>query len=107
MGQRIVDVQMDNGVGYYHFDNGHVLPLICGCCGDPYKAEDIADSREEMIGYVLLSLSTAHSHNADGQGYDELVLNFGGPNLPPTGVPVAFTAVARLVHPAGCAQSKG
>ncbi len=107
VGKRIVDVRIDNKVGYYHFDDGHILPLICGCCGDPYKAEDIADSREEMIGYVLLSLSTTHSHNAAGKGYDELVLNFGGPNLPPTGVPVAFTAVARLLHPADCAQSKG
>jgi hypothetical protein len=107
VGQRIVDVRIENEVGYYHFANGHVLPLICGCCGDPYNAEDIIDSREEMIGYTLLSLSTAHSHNANGQGYDELVLNFGGPNLLPTGVPVAFTAAARLAHPASCPQSQG
>ena len=107
VGKRIVDVRIENKVGYYHFDDGHIMPLICGCCGNPYDADNIADSRDEMIGYTLLSLSTAHSHNADGQGYDELVLNFGGPNLTPTAVPVAFTAPARLLHPADCRQSQG
>ena len=104
LGKKISDVVSQGNTAYYIFEDGHRLPLLCGCCGNSLVPASFVASRSDMVGRPLVALTTEHSHDRNGHGYDELILNFGGTtkSASPFAAGVAFTAVAGIKHPPGC-----
>lgn len=104
VGQRtVVDVVQRGKTTYYVFDDGHELPLLCGCCGQGLLVNDLEAERKKICGRRLEAMSIETSVlEKDGREFDELVLEFSklGIFSQPLHVPVAFEVAARLRHPA-------
>lgn len=98
----VVDVVQRGKITYYVFDDGHELPLLCGCCGQGLRVDDLAKEHEEICGrrFTGMSIKTKALEKEDRE-YDQLVLEFSksGLFLQPMQVPVAFEVAAGLRHP--------
>jgi hypothetical protein len=110
VGQRtVVDVVQRGQTTYYVFENGHELPLLCGCCGQGLLVRDLEKEREKVCGRRLeaMSIGTAVLEK-DGREYDELILEFSKSGIfsGPLHVPVAFEVAARLRHPTAGAKKR-
>ncbi len=103
LGQReVVDVIKRGKKTYYVFNDGHELPLLCGCCGQGLQFANLGKEREDMRGRRLtgMSMKTVISEEEDRE-FEELVLEFSkrGFLSMPSQVPVAFEVLAELRHP--------
>jgi hypothetical protein len=109
--QKVVDVVQRREITYYVFEDGHELPLLCGCCGQGLVFKDLAQERQRVCGrrLVAMSIGTAVLEK-DKREYDELILEFAKLGLfsKPLHLPVAFEVAAQLRHPgAGPAKKEG
>jgi hypothetical protein len=100
--QMVVDVVQRGQTIYYVFDNGHELPLLCGCCGQGLLVNDLEQERQRVRGRRLEAMSIMNRvFEDDNLEIDELVLEFSklGILSQPLHLPVAFEVAARLRHP--------
>ncbi len=101
--QKVVDVVQRRQTVYYVFEDGHELPLLCGCCGQGLLVEDLEQERKRVCGRRLeaMSIGTAVIEK-DKREYDELILEFSKVGLfsKPLSIPMAFEVAAQLHHPA-------
>jgi len=49
----------DRAVFCVQFEDGHLLPLYCPCCGEPLSIHDRAQFRRAIVGAYLLALAYA------------------------------------------------
>jgi len=103
LGRReVVDVIKRGKTTYYVFNDGHELPLLCGCCGQSLQVDDLAGALEEVRGRRLtgMSMETRIIEEEDRE-YEQLVLEFSKPGLFSRimRLPVAFEVAAGLRHP--------
>lgn len=100
--QKVVDVVQRSKTIYYVFEDGHELPLLCGCCGQGLRVNDLEQERKRVCGRRLESISIGASViEADKSEFDELILGFSklGFFAKPLHIPVAFEVAAQLRHP--------
>ena len=102
--KRVVDVVQLKGVSHYVFDDGHKLPLLCFCCGEPLDTLDPKLTRASILGRRLEGLSLAMVSMEDGRELEQFRLEFSKKGVFSKGVftPVSPLAVAGLHHPPGC-----
>jgi len=108
-GRMVVDVIQRKKIIYYVFDNGHQLPLLCGCCGEGLGVANLDEERQDVRGRRLEAMSLATKvFEEDGREQDELVLEFSKSGLlsRPLDIPVAFEVAAQLRHPPNDPQKK-
>jgi hypothetical protein len=107
-GQAVVDVVLRGPTTYYVFENGHQVPLLCGCCGSSLSVPDLALERKQARGRRLESMSMAPQVTEDGREYAVLCLEFSKVGLFSKGLslPVSFEVAARLRHPVDCPYQK-
>jgi hypothetical protein len=110
LGQRVVvDVVRRGKITYYVFDDGHELPLLCGCCGGGLNVDDLAKERKDICGrrFTGMSISSKVIEEEDRE-YDQLVLEFSKKGMfsKPLQVPVAFEVAAGLRHPATTSRKR-
>jgi hypothetical protein len=103
-GKRVVDVVQLKGVSHYVFEDGHKLPLLCFCCGEPLDTVDPKRARASILGRRLEGMSLAMVSMEDGRDLEQFRLEFSKKGLFSKGV---YTAVSPLVaaglrHPSGC-----
>jgi hypothetical protein len=100
--QKVVDVVQRRQTIYYVFEDGHELPLLCGCCGEGLLVADLEQERKRVRGRRLeaMSIGTAVIEK-DKREYDELILEFSKVGLlsKPLHIPLAFEVAAQLHHP--------
>lgn len=100
--KEVVDVIKRGKTAYYVFNDGHELPLICGCCGQSLQIDDLAGALAEVRGRKLtgMFMETNIIEDEDRE-YEELVLEFSKQGLfsKPMQLPVAFEVAAGLRHP--------
>ncbi|MBN1583627.1 MAG: hypothetical protein JXA89_23170 [Anaerolineae bacterium] len=103
-GKRVVDVVREGETGYYVFENGHELPLLCRCCGEPWPMNDLRDERQKIVGYQLYTMQTAPVDLEDGSVVTELILQFlkPGVTLSQFDVSVSIQVAAQMRHPSNC-----
>jgi len=63
----------DTAVSCVQFEDGHLLPLYCPCCGEPLGVRDRAQFERNIVGTYLLALAYAP---AEGQEPECLVFVF-------------------------------
>jgi hypothetical protein len=104
--QLVVDVSRHEQAARYVFENGHELPLLCGCCGGPLVVSDRA--RHDTIGRRLVCMGVVDRTLEDGREIAELDLEFSKKGVLSTKyhVQVAFEAAAKMRHPAGCPHGR-
>ena len=102
--QRVVDLVQRGETVYTVFENGHELPMLCFCCGEPLAYEDLERSCRDMCGRRRESMSVDMVTVEDGNGVLQFALEFSEKGLLSRGVyvPVAVEAAARLRHPDHC-----
>ena len=102
--QRVVDVVHLQGVSHYVFEDGHKLPLLCFCCGEPLDTVDPKQARASILGRRLEALSLAMVSMEDGRDLEQFRLEFSKKGLFSKGVftPVSPLAAAGMHHPPGC-----
>ena len=101
--QRVVDLIEQGDTVYTVFENGHELPMLCFCCGTPLEYKDLEQSRRDMRGRRLESMSVDMVTVEDGSEVLQFALEFSKKGLSPgVCVPVAVEAAARLRHPDHC-----
>jgi hypothetical protein len=107
-GQAVVDVVQRGPTTYYVFENGHQVPLLCGCCGSSLSVPDLALERKQALGRRLESMSMVPQVAENGREYHVLSLEFSKQGLFSKGLflPVSFEVAARLRHPADCPYHK-
>jgi len=100
--QKITNVVQQNNTTYYVFEDGHKLPLLCGCCGAPLIFKNLVLERRVMPGYMLAGIEVITSTLENGEEFDELVLEFSKPGLNAgvEKIEVAIETPAHLIHPA-------
>jgi hypothetical protein len=105
----VVDVVQRGKVTYYVFNDGHELPLLCGCCGQGLRVDDLEEERADVCGrrFTGMSMRTEAIEEEDRE-YEHLILEFSKQGLfsKPLQVPVAFEAVAELRHPSPAATRR-
>jgi len=108
-GKRVVDVVQLKGVSHYVFDDGHMLPLLCFCCGEPLDTLDPKRVRTSILGRRLEGMSLAMVSMEDGSELEQFRLEFSKKGLFSKGVftPVSPLAAAGLHHPPGCPYAPG
>ena len=103
LGQReVVNVIKRGKTAYYVFNDGHELPLLCGCCGQSLQIDDLAGALEEIRGRKLIGMFMETSIiEAEDREYESLILEFSKRGLfsKPMRLPVAFEVAAGLRHP--------
>jgi hypothetical protein len=100
--QKVVDVVQRDQTTFYVFEDGHELPLLCGCCGHGLVVKDLEQERQRLRGRRLESMSIGTSViEKDKREYDELILEFSKLGLfaKPLHIAVAFEVAAQLRHP--------
>ncbi len=101
-GKKVVDVVRRGRRVWYVFEDGHQLPLLCGCCGNALEFSDITGHRQQMIGRHLsqMGMETMVIKEEDRE-YDQLILEFheAGPFSQPLQMDVAFESIAAMRHP--------
>ena len=102
--QRVVDLVQQGDTVYTVFENGHELPMLCFCCGEPLAYENLERSRRDMRGRRLESMSVDMVTVEDGSKVLQFALEFSKKGLLSQGVyvPVAVEVAARLRHPDHC-----
>jgi hypothetical protein len=90
----------------YVFEDGHELPLLCFCCGEPLTVFDLDRSRRQMHGRRLERMSMTR---VDRDGVGELPqfrLEFSKQGLFSQGVvaPLSPEVAVRLRHPDDCSH---
>ena len=106
-GHRLVDVQQEGETVYYIFDNGHALPILCCCCGQPMQFADVAHSRQDMLGRRLEAMSwQENTLEETGQAVLEFVLEFSAKGRLDYGtvITTSLQSANQLRHPADCPQ---
>jgi hypothetical protein len=107
--KKVVEVVQRRQTTYYVFDDGHELPLLCGCCGQGLVVKDLAQERQRVCGRRLVAMSIGTTVlEKDKREYDELILEFSKLGLfsKPLHLPVAFEVAAQLRHPGAKATGK-
>jgi hypothetical protein len=100
--KKVVEVVQRRQTIYYVFEDGHELPLLCGCCGQGLAVKDLDQERKRVCGRRLESISIGASViEADKSEFDELILGFSklGFFAKPLAIAVAFEVAAQLRHP--------
>lgn len=111
-GQKIVDILQRRNTFYYVFKNGHELPLLCPCCGEPLiiDKDELEKSRKQMQGRRLKSMFLALTINQDGQEATTCFLEFSGKGLlwwRRIAEPISPQSAARMRHPDDCLYKRG
>ena len=103
--KQVVDVIQHLKTIYYVFEDGHQLPLLCGCCGNPLEV-NVASEREAIAGRRLDQIFTSPVRLNTSELIDEMILIFSlkEGELEPWSVNVAFEVAAKLRHPADCSR---
>jgi len=103
-GKRVVDVVQLKGISQDVFDNGHMLPLLCFCCGEPLDTLDPKRVRTSILGRRLEGMSLAMVSMEDGRDLEQFRLEFSNKGIFSKGVftPISPLAAADLHHPSGC-----
>lgn len=55
--RRVIDLFQRGKITYLFFENGYQLPVLCFCCGNPVPYDNIEQSRRDMRGRRLESMS--------------------------------------------------
>jgi hypothetical protein len=55
--QKVVEVVQRDQTTYYVFEDGHELPLLCGCCGQGLVVKDLEQERKRVCGRRLEAMS--------------------------------------------------
>ena len=102
----VVDMIQRGRTVYHVFEDGHELPLLCFCCGEPLQCDDLEKSREEVRGRKLESISWEQVTLDDGTEACQFRLEFSGKTSPSleTYMPLSVKVAAQLRHPAHCSQ---
>jgi len=97
--KRIAEVRQEGECVYLVFEDGHQLPLLCGCCGEPLEFKGVEALERRYKNRRLLSFSDAR----EGTSYDDVwpvvVLTFSGVGELPG---IAWESAARIHHPPDC-----
>ena len=106
--QPVLDVIQRGQTTYYVFENGHELPLLCFCCARPLATMDLAETRRDMQGRRLDSMSVGTVPHESGKEFLQFCLEFSGKGWLSKGVfvPVAPEVAVKMHHPADCAYGK-
>lgn len=107
-GKEVVDLIRRGKTTYYVFEDGHELPMLCFCCGNPLLHQSLAQARRQMCGRRLESMSFSVGKVASGREVIEFKLEFskkGWLSLKTDRV-VAPEVAARLRHPTSCQHKK-
>lgn len=79
-GKTVTDVIKENSTVYLHFEDGHLFPLLCNCCGEPYLYQELHTLSESIVGLHLHELAHDTVELDDGQEVPSLILFFDPPN---------------------------
>ncbi len=107
--KKVVDVIQRNKTTHYVFEDGHQLPLLCGCCGNGLHFDDLAKVRNNIRGRHLIGMSMETISMAEeDREYQELVLEFSKQGLftKTKRVSVAFEVIAELHHPSSASTRR-
>jgi hypothetical protein len=100
----IAEVVKRGATIYYIFDDGHELPLLCACCGEPLVlAHDVITETRLMRGRRLTNTFVTMEHLADEPPRLTLVLEFDRDlRAAPETVGVPLDIATHLRHPPEC-----
>jgi hypothetical protein len=107
--KRVVDVVQLKGVSYYVFEDGHKLPLLCFCCGDPLDMVDPKRGRKNIVGRRLEGMSLAIVTMDDGRELEQFRLEFSKKGVFSKAVytPVSPLVATGMRHPSDCPHAPG
>ena len=102
--QHVVDVVRRGDTVYYVFENGHELPMLCFCCGEPLDFPDLEPARQDMSGRHLVDMSVVPGELSDGTEMLQFRLHYAkaGPGSEPIVDAISTRAAPRLKHPPDC-----
>ncbi len=109
-GQPVVGLVQREETSYLVFENGHELPLLCFCCDMPLVLEDPEQTRRDMRGRRLESMSVGAVTLKDGSQTLQFRLELSGKGLlgrQGACEPVSIQAAARMRHPDDCPYGGG
>jgi hypothetical protein len=104
--QRITNVIQRDNTLYYIFENGHELPLLCFCCGQPLACENLSKEREGLCGRRLEAMTWDVSKLDDGREVIDFRLEFSAKERGTTRlqVPTSLRSANQMRHPATCPE---
>lgn len=102
--QKVVDLIQRGKTTYYVFENGHQLPALCFCCGEPLIFDELAKSRRKICGRRLEEMSVGYLQHEDGDAVLEFCMHFSKKWLLSRKflVSIAPEAARKMQHPPDC-----
>ena len=102
--RQVVDLIKRGKTTYYVFENGHELPLLCSCCGEPLEFTDLERSRRDITGRRLEAMSVGTAQLPEGKEVIEFRLEFSKKGRLSKKVSMTVTpeVARRLRHPTDC-----
>lgn len=102
--KRVVDMIPRDQVTFYVFEDGHELPLLCFCCGEPLTGFDLEESRRRIRGRRLEQMSITQVALDGGDDLPQFRLEFSKRGLFSHSlvVPLSPEVAARMRHPDTC-----
>jgi hypothetical protein len=103
---KITDVALRAGTMYYVFEDGHELPLLCFCCGEPLASSNPQLEPKRMRGRKLKTIGWEPIQLNNGRAGIELQLQFSRRFWEWKGVVVHLSvkSLDQLIHPTTCCQ---
>jgi hypothetical protein len=104
--KRVVDMVQRNETTYYVFEDGHALPLLCFCCGEPLTVFDLAKSRQNIRGRRLKAMAMGSVELTEGGELPQFRLVFSKKGLFSSELtePLSPEVAVHLRHPDDCAH---
>ncbi len=79
--QKVVDVIQEGKTIWYVFQDGHAVPLLCFCCGEPLSVADFDEERRDVVGRRLAATSASLVQTDDGEEHVKFFLELSPKRL--------------------------
>ncbi len=105
--KKITDVVKRTGTLYYVFENGHELPILCYCCGEPRDCPDLQAEHKHMRGRIMKAMTWTTKQLQQGGEVIDFRMKFSLKAGEEEAIIVQTSVISaeELHHPAACCHS--
>ena len=102
--RKVVDLVKERNTYYLIFDDGHQVPMLCPCCGEPLGINNPNSLKKDMVGRKVKDFDYELIGSEENPMIEDLQLEFSRKFLefePPV-MQYSILSAHKIIHPVSC-----